>query len=203
RRGDRLSAVQPPRRDADRRALMARRICRACCTATAAVAITAISLQSLGGQSPGTSFSRGQNVAPAFEGWSEKRDGTFKLTFGYLNRNWDEEIDVPIGPDNNIEPGGPDQGQPTHLLPRRNLFVFSVNVPKDFGNKDLVWTLTTHGKTERAYGSLRPAYFIDSNVITANNGAGGGAGTNIELHKLNKATMLKLETPETAHSTVG
>src|SRR5437016_2659288 len=68
--------------------------------------------------------SRGQNIAPAYEGWEQNADGSFNLVFGYMNRNRDEEIDVPIGPDNNIGIGGPDQGQPTHFLPRRNRFVF-------------------------------------------------------------------------------
>src|SRR5688572_7734963 len=67
-------------------------------------------------------YSRGQNVSPAFEGWERNEDGSLNFVFGYMNRNWEEEIDVPIGPDNNLEPGGPDQGQPTRLLPRRNRF---------------------------------------------------------------------------------
>src|SRR5207237_573413 len=93
----------------------------------------------------------GQNIAPAFEGWEANADGSFNMMFGYFNRNWQEQPVVAIGPGNNIEPGGPDQGQPTRFFPRRNKLVFSVHVPKDFGNKELVWTLTVNGKTERAY----------------------------------------------------
>ena len=85
-------------------------------------------------------------------------DGSFTMYFGYMNTNWLEEFDVPIGPDNSIEPGGPDQGQPTHFYPRRNPFLFTIQVPKDFGNKELIWTLTTHGKTEQAYASLKTDY---------------------------------------------
>src|SRR5262245_64867513 len=69
------------------------------------------------------SYSRGQSVSPAYEGWWANADGSFTLFFGYMNTNWLEEFDVPIGPDNNIEPGGPDQGQPTHFYPRRNPFL--------------------------------------------------------------------------------
>ena len=69
-----------------------------------------------------------------------------------MNRNWEEEIDMPVGPANTIEPAGRIRGQPTHFLPRRNSFVFRIRVPEDFGSKELVWTLTTNGKTERAYG---------------------------------------------------
>src|SRR5262245_23603334 len=93
-------------------------------------------------------YTAGQNIAPVYEGWEQNPDGSFNLVFGYFNRNWEEEIDLPIGPNNNIEAGGPDQGQPTHFLPGRNRFLFRVRVPKDFGAKELVWTLTSHGKTE-------------------------------------------------------
>jgi hypothetical protein len=135
------------------------------------------------------SQSTGLNVAPVYEGWRENPDGSFTMLFGYFNRNWDEAIDVPIGPDNTIEPGGPDQGQPTHLLPRRNFFVFQVRVPKDFGSKDLVWTLTSHGKTERAYGTLRPGYAIDDAVMSLNF---GGTSTTV-FDKSNKPPTLKVD----------
>ena len=93
-----------------------------------------------------------------------------------MNRNWEEEIDVPIGPDNRIEPGGPDHGQPSHFLPRRNRHVFRVRVPDDFGDQEVVWTLTSHGQTESAYATLHRDYFLDDNAIMNNNGAGGPAG---------------------------
>jgi len=55
------------------------------------------------------SYSRGQNISPAYEGWEEAADGTRYFLFGYMNRNWEEEIDVPVGPDNTVDPGGPDR----------------------------------------------------------------------------------------------
>ena len=126
-------------------------------------------------------FARGQNIAPAYEGWELNDDGSFTLVFGYMNRNWEEVIDLPIGPDNHFEPGSADQGQPTRFLPRRNRFLFRIQVPADFGDSELVWTLTSNGLTERAYGTLKPDYFIDDFVIQANNGAGGAAGTAPDL----------------------
>ena len=83
------------------------------------------------------SFATGQTISPAYEGWERNPDGSFNLVFGYMNRNWEEEIDVPIGLDNSIAPGRPDQGQPTHFLPRRSRFVFRIRVPADFGDKEL------------------------------------------------------------------
>src|SRR5438874_600272 len=69
---------------------------------------------------PPQRFNAGQNVAPSFDGWEKNPDGSFNMLFGYFNRNWEEQPQVPVGPDNNIEPGGPDQGQPTTFFPRRN-----------------------------------------------------------------------------------
>jgi hypothetical protein len=134
----------------------------------------------------------GQNVVPAYEGWEPNADGSFNLVFGYFNRNWEEEFHVPIGPNNNIEPGGPDRGQPAYFFPRRNRFVFRVRVPKDFGDKELVWTLTTAGKTERAYGTLKPDYVLDDTVIMSNLGAGGALSTSPDMVG-NKAPALKVE----------
>jgi hypothetical protein len=134
----------------------------------------------------------GLNIAPVYEGWQQNADGSFDLIFGYFNRNWNEWIDVPAGASNTIEPGGPDQGQPTHFLPRRNQFVFRVRVPKDFGNRELVWTLTSNGKTEKAYGSLKPDYIVNATVMAANFGAGGQTGTVPDLVG-NLAPVLKIE----------
>ena len=147
-------------------------------------------------------FARGQNVAPAYEGWERNDDGSFSLVFGYMNRNWEEVIDVPIGPGNIIEPGGPDYGQPTHFQPRRNRFVFRIRVPADFGDGELVWTLTTNGQTERAYATLKADYFIDKFVLQANNGAGGAGGTLPRLAE-NIAPSLGLEGDSSRTTKVG
>jgi len=145
---------------------------------------------------------RGQNVAVVYEGFETNADGSFNLLFGYYNRNWEEELDVPVGPDNSIQPGGPDQGQPTHFFPRRNQFVFRVHVPADFGDGEVVWTLTTHGVTERAYGTLKPPYAVDEVVMAANFGAGGQTGFNPSLVG-NLAPEVRLETERTMTARVG
>lgn len=110
-------------------------------------------------------FKTGQSIAPSFDGWIANADGSFSMVFGYFSRNWEEQSDVPVGPNNTIEPGGPDRGQPTHFFPRRNKFVFQVRVPKDFGNKELIWTLTVNGKTEKAYATLKPDYVLEKQII--------------------------------------
>lgn len=166
--------------------------------AFAALAIF-LACQAIGAQS----YSRGQNVSPAYEGWDENPDGSFSFLFGYMNRNWEEEIDVPVGPDNDLEPGGPDQGQPTHFLPRRNRFVFRVRVPKGFTEKDeMIWTLTTKGKTERAYGTLRLDYKVDDVVRASETGA-LGAGTSSPEVRANRAPIVKIEGDGRRSVTVG
>jgi hypothetical protein len=142
------------------------------------------------------SYASGQNVSPAFEGWERDADGTAYFLFGYMNRNWAEEIDVPIGPDNNIEPGGPDLRQPTRFLPRRNRFVFRVPVPKDFGDKEMIWTLTTKGKTERAYATLREDYFLDDVTKASETGALGAGTSNPEVRG-NKPPQIRIDGPTT------
>ena len=153
---------------------------------------SALSAQSL-------SYTSGQPVSPAFEGWEEDKDGTRYFVFGYMNKNWEEELDVPIGPDNSFSPGDPDRGQPTHFLPRRNRFVFRVRVPQGFSDKDeLVWTLTTHGRTTKAYASLRTDYLIDDVVKASETGA-LGAGTSNPTVRSNKPPTVSIEGP--AHRT--
>jgi len=139
------------------------------------------------------SYTKGQNVAPAYEGWEQGPDGTKYFLFGYMNRNWEEEIDVPVGPENGFNVGGADQGQPTHFLPRRNRFVFKVRVPNGFSDKDeLIWALTTHGKTEKAFASLRPDYIVDDVVKASETGA-LGAGTSSPEVRSNKPPVVRVE----------
>jgi hypothetical protein len=103
----------------------------------------------------------GQSVTPAYEGWFKNPDGSFTLLIGYYNRNSKQIVDVPVGPDNRIEPGGPDRGQPTHFLPRRQWGVFTVVVPADFGEKKVTWTLTANGKTTSVPMGLHRDYEVD------------------------------------------
>jgi hypothetical protein len=107
----------------------------------------------------------GQSVAPVYEGFDVNPDGSYNMWFGYMNRNYEEEVDLPVGPNNGIEPGT-DRGQPTHFMPRRHKDVFSVIVPKDFGDQTLVWTLTVRGQTQKVVGTLKPVWQIDRRRTT-------------------------------------
>src|SRR5215469_10467289 len=110
-----------------------------------------------------TQFGRagGQNIQPIYEGWQKMPDGHIVMWFGYLNRNFQEQVDVPIGADNKFDLKA-DLGQPTHFYTRRNLFVFKVDVPDKWpADKRLVWTVTAHGKTSAASGWMQPEWEVD------------------------------------------
>src|SRR5882672_3591581 len=102
----------------------------------------------------------GQGVSPVYEGFDINPDGSFNMWFGYMNRNYEEEIDLAVGADNTFEPGG-DRGQPTHFTTRRHKDVFKVTVPKDFGDKTLVWKVTAHGQPQQVVATLKPVWQID------------------------------------------
>jgi hypothetical protein len=102
----------------------------------------------------------GQSVTGAFEGWYQNADGSYTLLVGYFNRNSKQTLDIPIGPNNRIEPGGPDLGQPTHFQPRRQWGVFTIVVPKDFGKNRLTWTIVANGQTTTIPMHLDPLWIV-------------------------------------------
>lgn len=112
----------------------------------------------------------GQSITAVFEGWFRNTDGTFSLLFGYYNRNLKEAIDIPVGANNRIEPGGPDRGQPTHFLSGRMWGSFTVTVPKDFGTSQVTWTIVANGKSTVIPGYLKTDWelspFIDATSNT-------------------------------------
>jgi len=117
---------------------------------------------------PGVPYNRGQDVSPTFDGWEKNPDGSFSMWFGYYNRNTEEFLDVPIGPDNTFDFGNGDQGQPTHFYPGRRWWAFKVVVPKDWPKeKRLVWTLTNRGRTNQSKGWLEPEWEADKLLISA------------------------------------
>ena len=167
------------------------RVLRLCALAALVMLNSPVSHWSLSAQS--LSYSSGQPVSPAFEGWEEDKDGARYFLFGYMNKNWEEELHVPISPANSFSPGAPDRGQPTHFLPRRNRFVFRVPVPQGFTDKDeLVWTLTANGRTTKAYASLRTDYLIDDVVKASETGALGAGASNPTVRS-NKPPTVRIE----------
>jgi hypothetical protein len=106
--------------------------------------------------------SSGQSVTPVFEGWYVNPDGSFSISFGYFNRNSEEVLEIPVGADNFISPGDANQGQPTRFEARRHWGVFAVRVPKDWGDKRIVWTLKVRGETFAIPAALHADWQIDA-----------------------------------------
>lgn len=167
---------------------------------TIVVAAAALTGLAAAGAQPGRE--QGQSITPVYEGYVEKPDGSYDLLFGYLNRNWVEQPVIEIGPDNHMEPGGPDRGQPTHFFPRRSRFVFRVPVAADFGTNEVIWTLTANGVTAQAFGTLRAGYAVDDTVLMANFGGGGPSGFSPDTIG-NLAPVLAVEAEGTLTATVG
>ncbi len=108
------------------------------------------------------SSATGRTVTPAYEGWYENADGTYSLSFGYYNRNTGEVLEIPLGPDNMIEPAGLAQNQPTRFEEGRHWGTFAVRVPGDYGDQEVTWTLKMKGQTFMVPGHLHPDWKIDA-----------------------------------------
>lgn len=102
----------------------------------------------------------GESITPAYEGWYGNPDGSFTMLVGYYNRNRQQTFDIPVGPNNKIEPGPVDQGQPTHFEIGRQWGVFTIKVPKDFGSKTVTWTIVSNGERQSIPLTLNKAYPI-------------------------------------------
>jgi len=108
---------------------------------------------------PGGSF--GRSITGAYEGWYDNKDGSHVFLVGYYNRNLAQAEDIPVGPNNHIDPGGPDFGQPTHFLPGRQVGMFTITVPKEFTQQQrLTWTVTVNGQTTSIPLRLNTDYVI-------------------------------------------
>jgi hypothetical protein len=130
----------------------------------------------------------GDLIAPFFDGWIANEDGSVTMVFGFMNRNTEELVDIPLGENNYIEPAQFDGVQPTHfpvydrrgLTGKRERGAFAVTVPADMAGTEVVWTLKHAGHSysipgravstayemssaERALGSLHPAIRFNRN----------------------------------------
>ena len=147
-------------------------------------------------------YLHGEPIYPAFEGWRPNPDGTFSMMFGYMNANWEEAPIIEIGDNNFFTPGGADQGQPTYFQPRRNRFTFEVTVPSDWGDRELVWTLSFNGVEAKAYATLKGDYLVDNMVIASETGS-LGIGTSSPESRSNTPPVLTIQGDEVRTAQVG
>ena len=115
------------------------------------------------GQTPlGYVTARGSTITPAFEGWYPNPDGTLTLSWGFYNRNSEEVLEIPFGPDNFIEPGEFDGAQPTHFPAGRQWGAFAVVVPAEYDGEPVQWTLKIRGGTFTIPSNLSAEWKIDA-----------------------------------------
>ena len=99
------------------------------------------------------------------EGWYANEDGTYTISFGYLNLNREAVVEIPVGEDNRLDVAQFDGLQPTTFLPGRQRGVFSVIMPADRKNEDVWWSLrnrSADGEVMRVPGrTLAGAYELD------------------------------------------
>ena len=107
---------------------------------------------------------RGQGVVPVYEGWFEDAAGRVHASYGYVNLNLDEALDIPIGPDNAIAPGPADRGQPTHFLAGHQKGVFTVPLPEGAASQEIAWTLSVRGQSMSIPSNLGPLFQIEGLV---------------------------------------
>jgi hypothetical protein len=143
---------------------------------------------------PDIKFASGRNVVPYLEGWIRNPDESFDFVFGYFNRNTVQEFAIPAGPDNSVMPGGPDRGQPTYFMARREQRVFRVRVPKDWGDKQLTWTLTANGRTEKVVAQLLPSEEINEHMMIANGNNTIEFGEEVDANKPPEITLAPVTT---------
>ncbi|MEX2469509.1 MAG: hypothetical protein WD396_07120 [Pseudohongiellaceae bacterium] len=146
-------------------------------------------------------YTKGEPLFPAYEGWTDHADGSRSFLFGYMNENWEQTLNIPVGENNYFSPAPQDQGQPTYFLPRRNRFVFEVPVPEGFGEEDeFTWTVQANGHSYSAHATLRQDYYVDNVVIMSETGA-LGAGTSSPEIRANEPPAIALEGREQLRST--
>jgi hypothetical protein len=178
------------------------------CALACLVAVTAVGIADVSAQvnprdlpivaQPQQRFDRGQDVQPIYEGWSKDEDDSITLHFGYLNRNYREQPNVPIGANNYFSPGDEDRGQPTFFYPRTQRYQIEVQAEPDMGTAfedAVVWTVVLHGSEQKAYAWLQPEWEIDTLTITQNQGM--GRGHDVEVLYANNTPTLTVDASST------
>ena len=122
----------------------------------------------------------GEALTPFLEGWYANPDGTYTFSFGYFNLNTQETIDIPLGPNNFIEPTEFDGMQPTYFpaptegvrprspgYNRHERGIFTVTVPAEDRDRreSVVWTLRINEETHTLKASIGPSAFSWTMVL--------------------------------------
>ena len=156
----------------------------------------------------------GLPVIPVMEGWYPNADGSVTISFGYHNRNADKEIDIPLGPNNYLEPARFDGMQPTHFMGERDTGVFTVTLPKEMADDDVWWYLKTGDnailkvpgrggagayeldRNPRPQGSVSPMAWFDNGP--KGSGPDGPVNTRVITAKVGEPVTLTVNVQDTS-----
>jgi len=96
------------------------------------------------------------------EGWYANEDGTFSISFGYLNLN-DDTLFIPVGEDNFLEPAQFNGMQPTVFFPGHVRGIFTAELPAAMRETNVWWTIRrANGDVTRVPGrATSNAYELD------------------------------------------
>jgi hypothetical protein len=96
------------------------------------------------------------------EGWYGNEDGSFSISFGYLNLN-DDTLMIPVGENNFLEPAQFNGMQPTVFLPGHHRGIFTAELPASMRDTDVWWTITKpNGEVTKVPGRIGSvAYQLD------------------------------------------
>ena len=153
----------------------------------------------------------GLPVIPFMEGWYANEDGSVTVSFGYHNRNI-EDVTIPLGDNNRIEPAQLDGMQPEIYFSGRHPGVFAVTIPASMGDESVWWHIKTgdleelkvpgeRGSTAyeldrnpRPQGSVQPLIWFEN----GNRGSGpeGVLATNTKTISIGTPLTLEVETED-------
>ena len=155
----------------------------------------------------------GLPVIPFMEGWYANDDGSVTVSFGYHNRNEDDII-VPIGEGNRIEPLLLDGMQPEIYYSGRHTGVFGVTVPESMLEDSIWWYLKTGDLEElsvpgglgseayeldrraRPQGSVQPYIWFSDDDDERGSGPEGILASDTITVSLNESVTIEVQTED-------
>ena len=149
----------------------------------------------------GADLFQGQPISAAYEGWEvdpTARSNHLRIREQELGRG-----DGSPGWAGERLPTGSDRSRSAHaLLPAAKPATCSGAVPSQFNERDeLVWTLITHGRTSKAYASLRPDLILDD--VAKGNDTGASGMSSSPEPRANKPPVVEIEGSKTRTVKVG
>ena len=105
---------------------------------------------------------------PLSKGWYYDKDGSQRLLVGYFNRNTKQEFDIPGGRTIASSRAVRIGASRRISIPGRHWGLFTIKLPKDFGEKKLTWTIVANGFTNTITLHTKADYIVEPFEDAAN-----------------------------------